>query len=373
MNSKYFVYFPNLLELYYLKRNISYLLSFTCFCYTVFEFIGPNFMIILLSIEWYLLLTYNKSIFTILKKYRDLFFSILKLYTIINILYSGYISNIFEFKLLGLIIIILIFIKVYINIIDKNFEKKYPFLYFFLNSGCDILLVVSVWLVLMYPFGGPMGPPPRPSGSGGGPSGFGGSGGGPSGFGGGPGGYGDFGGGSGGRRRRDRDLVIPRHPTMPDDEREGYIWVTPRDHPLNNMRDIDGHKRPVMGILMPQDSCPTERHEYRFWTNPVGFDRPQTPDMRPPRPLNPIVFSRPAPRSDKFRRHWEGNFVYTNDRPVEGDTFRWIQADLDWVPAAPSTFMFVHRDFHYRNGRWCWRVGTLGYSLRGKSIMYWYE
>ena len=95
---------------------------------------------------------------------------------VINILSLNYTTNILF--ILGLIILILISIKIYINIINKSFKLKYPCLYYLLNIGSSFLLAICVSLVLMFPYGGSKGSlRPSSGGSSGGPGNNGGPGG----------------------------------------------------------------------------------------------------------------------------------------------------------------------------------------------------
>jgi len=314
-------------EAYNLYKYVVSLASVIPFLY---PYLG-NLVFIALITDYYFFTRYNTSLIFKIKSF--IFYAIVT-FNISTCLYLN--MNMFYLIITGFIILVLW----YINLYDKNFKHKYPYLYLFINFFCGILLTIYSYLVLTSPRGS-MGPPHGTGGSG---SGFGG--GGP------PGGQG------GGFNWHG----MPRGPDT-SEKREGEIWVHWSGRSLWD--------RGETGWYADKSFYPTERKVYPDWNGPDGPTRPHTPPMLPRR--NPIdrIVATPAPALSR-RRHWEGTTIWLDHKPVEGEKYRWIESDTIWVPSRGE--QFVNRDFVYRNGSWCWEVGSLeNFPKKGLSFRYWYD
>ena len=149
-------------EAYNLYKYVVSLAGIIPFLY---PYLG-NFVFIPLITDYYIFTKYKTSLLFKIKSF------IFYLIVTINMSICLYLNmNVFYFITIGFII----FVLLYINLYDKKFKHKYPYLYTFINFCCGILLTVSTYLVLTSPRGS-MGPPPRPVGTGGYGSGFGGGG-----------------------------------------------------------------------------------------------------------------------------------------------------------------------------------------------------
>lgn len=155
---------------------ICFLWGFISIFSYVYGYLG-YYCFYLILLDYFVLFYFNKSIFLIIKTYKDMFSLLVVNLTLINVL-SLNITNYMGFSL-ALLIIILIFTKIYINIINKTFKVKYPILFSLLDLCLNVLLTICVSLVLMLPHGkdsqqgrssGRPGKPGGPSGPGGPPS-----------------------------------------------------------------------------------------------------------------------------------------------------------------------------------------------------------
>lgn len=146
------------LNAFSLYNTIICLGGLTYFLSSLFSCLGP-YMFVVVFLDYYLCKHYNISIllfiYPIIGRFKYYISILIQINVIIGILFLSNTNNIFF--ILGLII--LIFIKVYINIINKNFRLIFPLLYYLINSVVDFLLLLSISIVFMLPggFGGPGG------------------------------------------------------------------------------------------------------------------------------------------------------------------------------------------------------------------------
>jgi hypothetical protein len=356
----------------FINTYIFPLLSVVIFFYSYYDLFiwlhvhfGPLPILLLCFIcDYY----FSLNIITViinLKKMKDFFTRIKKYLTTISIvllLLSQIKTNSLctaELAVLGFFIFSFL-LYIYLNYYANYLKNEYPYLYKFLVFIAKMMLMISTSFVFMLPFG-----PRTPYGSGN--SGFGGSSGGPQ-----PGGQPPGG------------PNMPKPPQGLRKEREGYIWI----YYQPAFRSLESYIRygdePRAGILVPVNdpqgiNCmPTRPHNVSPW-GPEGR-RPATPDWTPSRApwrthvniTDPNASSNPSP-SHIWRKHWEGPVIRTPYKPIQGDTYRWIDDPMEWVPTRWGQNRFVHRDFHFKDGKWVWRVGEFSSDQNGISIGYDYH
>lgn len=344
----------------------SSLVSIYYFSQELVEYWGPYLTLLLFVSLYY----YNKLY--LLYKLKEIKNLLMLLGQIFLLIHTISLNTPYTVEILGILglFFLSVFLNIYINYINKDLKDKYPYIYSFLSLISSVMLMLSISLVFMYPYG-PRGPNPGAGGSGG-PS----SGGPPPGGPGGP----PPGGPGGPQRGRDNpeEPFMPRGPRQHPDIVENHVWIAPFASTNNNDRYVNGTNNDH-GILEPNwdGHIPTRRHNYPYvFYGPNRWNRPPSPYRRPINPVDattPNVHRAPAPFWGRKRRHWEGDYIYTRNEPNEGDKYKWIDtnSNVEWVPSGENDDRFVSIYFYYRSGKWCWREATLrNMPYRGTSMIY---